>query len=59
MQILMGGEEIVDMSIHYDKGTVPEILISNLKEDRVPVKEIRIGKVTVQIFERDENAKPR
>ncbi len=54
MQILVSGEESVLMSIHYDHGEVPEILLSVLKEGRVAAKEITIGKVIIQIFERDE-----
>ncbi len=54
MQILVSGEESVLMSIHYDHGEVPEILLSVLKEGRVAAKEIHIGKVIIQIFERDE-----
>ncbi len=54
MQILVSGEESVVMSIHYDKGKVPEILLSNIKEDRVAVKEIIVGNVTIQVFERDK-----
>ncbi len=53
MQILVSGEESVVMSIHYDKGKVPEILLSNIKEDRVAVKEIIVGNVTIQVYESD------
>jgi len=54
MQILVSGEERVLMSIHYDNGQIPEILLSNIMEDRVAIKEIKIGKVTIQVFERNK-----
>ncbi len=52
MNIIIGGEETVILSIHYDKGQVPEITVVDLAEDRIPLKEIKIGKVTIQVFER-------
>lgn len=54
MQILVDGNESVLMSIHYDHGTIPEIIVIDMSEDRVVVKEIIIGKVTIQVFERDK-----
>lgn len=53
MQILVSGEQSVLMSIHFDKGTVPEIIETADMADRVCVKEVKIGKVVIQLFERD------
>lgn len=54
MQILVDGNEKVLMSIHYEKGMVPDIKVVNLTADRTCVKEIIIGNVVIQVFEREE-----
>ena len=54
MQILVSGEESVVLSVHYDKGKVPKVVETSDMTDHVCQKEIKIGQLVIQVFERDK-----
>ena len=55
MMLIVGGEEEITVSVHYDKGKLPALNFSNKKEEdgRVCQKELIIGNLTIHIFERE------